>query len=84
MALAPVGVTVEDLIRHGQLEDRIPQELEALVVLFALVFVRVGAMCQRNAKRLGVDIDTETLKQCTGIRHGSHAYASATLRPLYS
>ena len=90
LALVEVGVLGVEHDRHGLTEDRVAEELEALVVADAAVLVRVRAVRQRELEQLGIDVDPERVSQGAAsfgrrvARGRAMAQTSATLRPLYS
>ena len=64
LALREVGVGAEQGVRHDQPEDRVAQELQALVVGHLPVLVRERAVRQRMLEEVGVQVgDAEHLTQ---------------------
>src|SRR5690606_25426580 len=66
LALVDIRMRAVEHDRDGLTEDRVAEELEALVVADAAVLVRVRAVGQGELEQLQVDVDLELLQQIRG------------------
>ena len=80
-SLVEVGMLGVELDRDGLPEHRVAEELEALVVRALTVLVRVGAVCQGKRKKLGVDDDSELLREGLALEISHALQAIRRQRP---
>src|SRR5699024_6520901 len=83
VALRPVRVGVVEVLGHHELEYRVTEELEPLVVGHAPVLVRVGPVRQRLRGQLDAQLHPEQF----GDPHGGAGHASSppsVIRPNFS